>query len=333
MNPVSLVEVGSYLPEQAVGADFYTDPDAPPDENQMFRAPAFRRHVSAEETMVSMAAEAARPMLERMRERGEDTRVDMVLTNVSMPDRMFTGAGAEIVARLGLRPVPEWIIDVHNSGCASFVYMMKIARQVIASGAARSALLCSGQNMAGKLFARPQIRHRKHAAIPGDGCGVGFLRVGDESPVLDVVTHHSVEYAEDMDVRGSTRKYWEAGEDEIDMNFTDEGVERIVDRGNRLVPQVTRELCQRLDTSPADIDLLVTNQPNRMFLRNWHESLGVKPERHPDTFDEYGNLFGAGIPVTLTRARDENRLRKGDLVVLSGFAHAGDFAAATAVRW
>lgn len=43
--------------------------------------------------------------------------------------------------------------------------------------------------------------------------------------------------------------------------------------------------------------LLVTNQPNPIFLRNWNQALEVPRERHVDTFRECGNLFGVGIPV------------------------------------
>ncbi|MEU8976438.1 3-oxoacyl-[acyl-carrier-protein] synthase III C-terminal domain-containing protein [Streptomyces monashensis] len=332
MIPVSLVDVGSYLPEHSVGTEFYAGQGAQDSEGAMFSPPAARRHAAPDESATDMAVAAALPMLERRRERG-DGPVDVVLTNVSLPDRAFTGAGADIVARLGLDPVPEWIIDVHNSGCAAFVYLMKLGRGLIASGQARTALICCVQNTAGQLFARPELRGRKHAPVPGDGCGVGFLTAGDESPILDVVTDHGVEYANDMTLSVDTRKYWEPGEGEIDIGFTDSKVKQIVARGNQLVPQVTRELCERLGTPTTDIDLLVTNQPNRMFLHNWREDLGLKPERHPDTFDRYGNLFGAGIPVTLSQARDDGKIDKGDLVVLSGFAHAGDFAAAAAVRW
>ncbi|AYN33234.1 3-oxoacyl-ACP synthase [Streptomyces albus] len=332
MIPVSLVDVDSYLPERSVGTEFYTGGTAPDSEGAMFGPPLARRHAAPEESGTDMAVAAAQGLLERRRARG-DGPLDVLLTNVALPDRAFTGAGADIAARLGLDPVPEWIIDVHNSGCAAFVHLMKIGRALIASGQARTALICCVQNMAGQVFARPGVRGRKHAPVPGDGCGVGYLKAGDESPILDVVTHHGVEYANDMSLSADTRKYWEPGEGEIDIGFTDSKVKQIVARGNQLVPQVTRELCERLGTPTTDIDLLVTNQPNRMFLSNWHQELGLKPERHPDTFDRYGNLFGAGIPVTLTHARDEGSVRKGDLVVLSGFAHAGDFAAAAAVRW
>jgi 3-oxoacyl-[acyl-carrier-protein] synthase-3 len=331
-TPVSLVDVGSYLPEQEVGIDFYGGGDSKVSESLMFRAPRSRRHIAPDDDAAGMVAKAAGPMLERLRADG-DVTVDVLLTNVALPDRAFTGAGADIARVLGLRPVPEWIIDVHNGGCASFMYMMKIAKRIIEDGDARTALVCNVQNTAGQIFAQPGVRRRSHAPVPGDGCGVGFLRAGDESPIIDVVTRHTVEYAPDMDLSSDTRRYWESGDGEVDVTFTESKVAQIIARGNKLVPAVVTELCDRLDTPTTDIDVLVTNQPNRMFLRNWREALQLGPERHLDTFDRYGNLFGAGVPVTLDQARRDGRLGKGDLVVLAGFAHAGDFAAAAAVRW
>ena len=59
-----------------------------------------------------------------------------------------------------------------------------------------------------------------------------------------------------------------------------------------------------------DLDLLVTNQPNRVFLRNWREALELPKERHVDTFDECGNLFAAGIPINLDRAISDGRSRR-----------------------
>lgn len=59
----------------------------------------------------------------------------------------------------------------------------------------------------------------------------------------------------------------------------------------------------------------------------------MPPERHPDTFDECGNLFGVGIPMTLDAAITDGRIQSGDVVMMSAFAHAGDFAGAAALRW
>ena len=51
------------------------------------------------------------------------------------------------------------------------------------------------------------------------------------------------------------------------------------------------------------------------------------------TFYEHGNLFGAAMPICLERANDDGKLEDGSVVVLGGFSHAGDYAAAAAIRW
>ena len=66
----------------------------------------------------------------------------------------------------------------------------------------------------------------------------------------------------------------------------------------------------------------------RDFLRSWREGLNVSAERHVDTFEEYGNLFGAAVPINVARASDRGLLKKGLPVALGGFSHAGDYAAA-----
>ena len=104
-------------------------------------------------------------------------------------------------------------------------------------------------------------------------------------------------------------------------------------RGNQQVPEVALAVCDRIGLSSKDIDLLVTNQPNRVFLRNWREALEVPESRHLDTFDKCGNLFGAGIPINLDHAISDGQVKAGDVVMMAAFAHAGDFAGAAAVRW
>ena len=92
-------------------------------------------------------------------------------------------------------------------------------------------------------------------------------------------------------------------------------------------------VCDRIGLSSKDIDLLVTDQPNRVFLRNWREALDVPRERHRDTFDECSNLFGARIPINLDHAISDGQVAAGDVVMMAAFAHAGNFAGAAAVRW
>ncbi|MET9024847.1 3-oxoacyl-[acyl-carrier-protein] synthase III C-terminal domain-containing protein [Nocardia sp. NPDC004168] len=330
---VSLVDVASYLPGEPVGTEYFTqfsrsDRMA---KNVMFRSPKGRHHVARDETAVDMVERAVAPLIER---NGADAiaEVDVLITHTQLPDNPVLGCGPEVARRLGIRP--SYVYDVHNGGCAAFVHMMAMARMILQTTPARTALIAATQNCAGPVFTQTDIRKLAQAPVPGDGCGVGLLRKDDSAPILDIECRTYPEFAGDMDFStNGERKYWEPGEGQGCVSFTESKITKVFARGNRLVPEVALAVCDRIGVRGRDVDTFVTNQPNRLFLRNWHDALELPPHRHPDTFDSCGNLFAAGIPVTLDVENRAGRLPNGSLVLMSAFAHAGDFAGAAAVRW
>src|ERR1700758_4951856 len=332
-SAVSLIDVSTYLPGEPVSTDYYAQ-CAESDElrdNVMFRAPKFRHHVAEDETAIDMIERAAQGIIDR---HGEDTiaNVDVLITHTQVPDMPFYGGGGGMAHRLGMRP--NWVIDLHNGGCAGVVLGMKGGRPLPASGEGETALVAIAQNAAGQVFDQVTVRPKPQAAVPGDGAAVGLLTVSDRSPILDVECRTYGEYAGEMTVTANPpRKWWQAGPGEKYIGFTESKITKVLARGNRQVPEVAYAVCDRIGVQPKDLDLLVTNQPNCVFLRNWREALEVPEERHRDTFDECGNLFGAGIPVNLDRAISEGQLAAGDVIMMAAFAHAGDFAGAAAVRW
>jgi 3-oxoacyl-[acyl-carrier-protein] synthase-3 len=333
MNPVSLIDVSTYLPGEPIGVDYYAE-YASADElrnNLMFRAPKFRHHVGEDESATDMIVRATAGLIER---HGPDViaDVDVLITHAQMPDIPFYGGGGAVADRLGMRP--DWVLDLHNGGCAIFVLGLQVARQLLASGAGKTALIAVAQNAAGQIFDQPGVKRKAQAVVPGDGAAVGLVTLSDTSPILDVECRTYGEYAGDMTLAvDPPRKWWQPGPGEGSIGFTETKITKVLARGNRQVPEVALAVCDRIGVKSKDLDLLVTNQPNRVFLRNWREALELPKERHRDTFDVCGNLFGAGIPINLDRAITDGQLNTGDVVMMAAFAHAGDFAGAAAVRW
>jgi 3-oxoacyl-[acyl-carrier-protein] synthase-3 len=330
---ISLTDVSSYLPGEPLSADYYAQFAGSDDlaANLMFRAPKFRHHVGPDETAIDMVERATQGLIER---HGQDViaDVDVLITHTQAPDLPFYGAGGGIAHRLGMRP--NWVLDLHNGGCAAFVLGLNVARQLLASGSGRTALIAVAQNAAGQVFDQPGVRCKAQAAVPGDGAAVGLVTLSDQSPILDIECRTYGEYAGEMTLASDPpRKWWAAGAGELSIGFSETNITKVLARGNRQVPEVALAVCDRIGLSSKDIDLLVTNQPNRVFLRNWREALEVPCERHRDTFDECGNLFGAGIPINLDHAISDGQVKAGDVVMMAAFAHAGDFAGAAAVRW
>lgn len=332
---VGIVGTGNYLPSQQVSLDDYEQAGlelAPLDKGPLVSPPRSRHHVAPGERASTMIERAAVPMFERL---GLDPErdVDILITNVLLPDDLFTGCGADTAGRLGISP--EWIIDLHNGGCASFQYMLKISSAIIAATGARGALIANVQNTAGQIFDLAENRLKSHSVSAGDGCGVAYVAGDAGAELLGVVTRNTPEVARNLGPAMSDSRgfYWQNGPGAMDVRFDPAKARDTMALGNRLVPEVVSELSERCGFGVDGIDLLITNQPNRIFLRNWRTSLGIDAERHLDTYDRFGNLYGAGVPVTLHDAASAGLVKPGDLVVMAGFAHAGDFAAAAAVRW
>jgi 3-oxoacyl-[acyl-carrier-protein] synthase-3 len=328
-RPVSLLGVASYLPETIVTNEFFASGAAA--RRGMFTAPTTRRHVRPDESAVDMIVRASARLFDELRlEPARD--VDVLFTNVAVPDQAFTGCGAEVAHRIGCRP--RFVVDFHNTGCVAFIYMLEHARLLFRATGLRGALLCNVQNAAGRVFSEPEVRKKSQAPVPGDGCGVGYVAVGDSSPIVSLVHRCQPEFASDMVASGDDgRRYWEPGQSALNIRFTDERVAAIIERGNRIVPELVEAACKQAVLGKRDIDLLVTNQPNPIFLRNWREALELPAGIHHDTFDKYGNLFGAGIPINLDDALAHGKLSGGGILALGGFSHAGDYAAGAIIRW
>ena len=103
-------------------------------------------------------------------------------------------------------------------------------------------------------------------------------------------------------------------------------------RANRIVPEVITEACRQAELPLGEIDTLITNQPNRIFLRNWREAIQVPREKQVQTFERHGNLFGAALPICIEEAVETGKLQRDTHLVLGGFSHAGDFAASAVIH-
>jgi 3-oxoacyl-[acyl-carrier-protein] synthase-3 len=317
------------FPELVVDNSFFGQENLP-STDPMFRGTRLRRHMATGQKASDLIAIAIQQL--RQESAVPLREVGVLLTNVSIPDEMFTGCGMVVAKKTGLQA--SQVFDIHNTGCVSFLYMIEMAETLMNGHGLDSALVCNVQTAGGRIYSQPENRRKASAAIPGDGCAVAYLAREGSARILCSALKNFNTYSEEMFFRGDDgRQYWETGNTSLYIDFNPTMVAQILDRGNRLVPQMVHEVCKKAAVQVQEITWLITNQPNLHFLRNWREALDLREEQHLHTFETYSNLFGAAIPVTLAENAAAGRFRAGDLICLAGFSHAGDYAAATLLRW
>jgi 3-oxoacyl-[acyl-carrier-protein] synthase III len=99
-----------------------------------------------------------------------------------------------------------------------------------------------------------------------------------------------------------------------------------------MVTDVVKAAFEATGTSAADLDWFVPHQANRRIIDASAEKLGITPGKVVVTVDLHGNTSAASIPLALAVARDDGRIKPGDLVMIE--AMGGGFTWASAlIRW
>ena len=84
--------------------------------------------------------------------------------------------------------------------------------------------------------------------------------------------------------------------------------------------------------SIADVDWLVPHQANKRILDSTAAKLGIALDKVVVTVDRHANTSAASIPLSLSEAASDDRIKRGDLVLMEAMG-AGFTWAAAALRW
>lgn len=326
---IGIIDVEELMPEKVVTNDYFGQEELR-QKNRMFSGSVERRHMERNELASDYFVQATEKLIKRQN-LNPQTDIDMILTNVSIPDQPFTGCGAVVNKKIGGHA--KYIFDLQNTGCISFVYLIELAMTYIQAGKAKNALICVGQTAAGRIFGQEDTRQLAQAAIPGDGFAVAYIAPSEDRKIISIEMKNFAEYSEDMYADFDGAKWWEARQVSGRIDFNEDKSAMIVARGNKAVPEMIYQSIKKAGKNIKQLDYLITNQPNKTFLRNWREAVLLPPEKHLDTFEKYANLFGAGIPVTLAEAMKAGKFQAGQLVCLAGFSHACDYSASLLIEW
>ena len=100
----------------------------------------------------------------------------------------------------------------------------------------------------------------------------------------------------------------------------------------RLIPEVVQETLNKAGMELKDVDLLVLHQANERILKAATEDLKIDEGRVFVNLANYGNTSAASIPISLNEAERDGRIKRGDIIMLTGFG-AGLTWATCLLRW
>jgi 3-oxoacyl-[acyl-carrier-protein] synthase-3 len=100
----------------------------------------------------------------------------------------------------------------------------------------------------------------------------------------------------------------------------------------KMLADSTRAVVASAGRSINDLSLVILHQANRRILDAAADNLGIPSDRLFINLDRYGNTSAASIPLALDEALAAGKIRRGDLILLSGFG-AGLSWGTAVLRW
>ena len=293
-----------------------------------------RRHViKGEDTTTTMGVKAAKIAIERS---GIDKdEIDFIVFATLSPDYYFPGPGVLVQRDLGLKTVGA--IDIRNQ-CSGFVYAISLADQYIKSGMYKNILIIGSELHSGGLDMT--TRGRGVSVIFGDGAGAAILSREEDSNkgILSTHLHSEGQHAEELSlIAPGMGKRWVtdiiAENDPDDESYFPYMNGQFVFK-NAVVrfSEVIMEGLGVNNLEPSDIDLLVPHQANLRISQFIQRKFGLSDEQVYNNIMKYGNTTAASIPIALTEAWEQGKIKENDLVVLAAFGSGFTWGSAI-IRW
>jgi len=332
MRRTSIKGIGHYVPPRVVTNHDLEKMMNTSDEWIRERTGILERHWAEPGVGTSdLATEAAIRAIENA---GIDkSEIDFIVAATLSPDHYFPGIGVQVQAKLGLKEIGA--LDVRDQ-CSGFIYALSVADQYIRTGTYKKILLVAAELQSANLDFSDEGRDM--AVLFGDGAGALVLEANDSDDGRGLLSCHLF-----SDGRFVSELWMEKPSSKDNPTFREEFFRqgKFYPRMNgRLVfknacekmPQAVMFGLEKLGLTINDVDYLIPHQANDRISLMVARGLKIPEEKVLRNIHKYGNTTAASIPITLSEAVNEGKIRPGMLIALTAFGSGFTWGSAF-IRW
>ena len=285
------------------------------------------RHILGEGKGSSyMGVRAAREILET---KGiSPLEIDMILVATVTPDMMFPNTACIIQEELGAKNA--WGVDL-NGACSGFIYALATAAMFVENGRYKKVLVVGTDKMTSIV----DYTDRNNCVLFGDAGAAVLLEPSEEREygVIDFILR--------SDGSGGKYLYMPGGgslhpptHETVDkrMHYVHQEGRIVFKFAVTEMARITEEILQKNNLTGKDIKYFIPHQANLRIIDATGKRLGLTEEQVLVNIDRYGNTTAATIPLGLYELYSQNKLQKGDYILMAAFG-AGFTSGSLLLRW
>lgn len=285
------------------------------------------------DTTATMGVKAAKIAIERSGLDKDD--IDFIIFATLSPDMYFPGPGVQVQEALDIKTVGA--LDVRNQ-CSGFVYAISVADQFIKTGMYKNVLVIGSELHSHGLD--KTTRGRGVSVIFGDGAGAAVLTREEDTTkgILSTHLHSQGEHAKELVLEApgmGTRWVTDIMEDnnaDDESYFPHMNGQFVFKNAVVRFSEVIMEGLEQNKLQVSDVDMLIPHQANLRISQFIQRKFQLEDNQVYNNIQRYGNTTAASIPIALTEAWEEGKIKEGDTVVLAAFG-SGFTWGSVIIKW
>ena len=316
-----IIGTGSCLPEKVVTNSDLEKMVETNDEWIKSRTGICERRVTDYETSTSdLAIKAAEKALKAASL--DPLKLDLIIVGTTSSDYLFPSTACILQGKLGAKNAAAF--DV-SAACAGFNFALTTAAQYIENGTYKNVLVVGADTLTKYL----DWTDRGTCILFGDAAGAVVLTAStDETGILASWLKAEGHLGDKLTMPGGGSRDPEQRKGRF---ITMDGKE-VFKFAVRVLEESIKAVLDKAKLEVKDINLLIPHQANTRIIDHVSKKMKIPQEKVFVNLHKYGNTSAASIPLALDEALAEGKIKKGDIVVLSGFG-AGLTCGANVIRW
>ena len=312
MENIKIVQTARFIPAKVVTNDDLSQIMETSDEWIKTRTGISQRHLSLNENTSALCTKVANQLLAKSNWSAQS--IDLIIVATMSPDS-FTPATAAIVQG-NINAYQAIAFDV-SAACSGFIYGLEVAKRFLSFSDVKRVMVIGGEVLS-KII---DWQDRTTAVLFGDGAA-GVLLEKDEAAQSQFL-------GADLKTFGAQGQNLTAGTTQALCQFPTNESHHLAAFGmqgrevykfaTHEVPTSIKDACQQANVSLDEVSYFILHQANARIIQSIAKKLKQPLTKFGLNIAEYGNTSAASIPILMDEMQEQGLLKRGDILVLSGF--------------
>jgi 3-oxoacyl-[acyl-carrier-protein] synthase-3 len=254
-------------------------------------------------------------------------QIDLIMCGTVTPDMPLPATAIYVQKNIGAHNAAA--LDL-AAACSGFIYGLTIANEFVLSGKYKHILVIGGEVLSKVM----DWEDRATCVLFADGAGAAVVSsVEEPQGILASQIYSDGRFADLLMIPGGGSLYPTSPETiKKRLHYVKMKGNELFKVAIRCMTSVSKEVLKEAGMSTSEVDLFIPHQANQRISDAVAQRLKLLPKNIYCNIDRIGNTSAASIPIALDELDDQDKLEKGELVLITAFG-GGVTWGATLFRW